>query len=273
MPSISSPSITSPSSPVIKKNESSQTPVKEETKTTSPTETGLSKTLTASSLSSINSLISGGSLSSLLENEATTDSMSSLLSISNLITGKTDINSLLKQNTTSSALSLTESTPSSILLNQIVKQLSSLNEELELIKKENSQLSQQISDNEGKQTIPQEVNTGRLLRFSVNGYSVLDTCKTIYFSTPDEDGSFLCTADREYYADGVTRKETFYMLFTRTGKNSYDAAVSVIQDYLNEFSFVYQLSQKKSISAQRTGNLVSIIIDEPVWKLDLLITL
>lgn len=272
MPSVSSPSITSPSSPVIKKNESSQTPVKEETKTTSPTETGLSKTLTASSLSSINSLISGGSLSSLLEDEANTDSMSSLLSISNLITGKTDINSLLKQDSSSSA-SHSDSASSSLLLKQILAQLSSLNEELALIKKENTQLSQQLAHNEEIKTFAQTENPAKILRFSVNGYSVLDTCKTIYFSIPDEDGSFLCTADREYYADGNTRKETFYMLFTRTGKNSYDAAVSVIQDYLNEFSFVYQLSQKKSISAQRTGNLVSIIIDEPVWKLDLLITL
>lgn len=274
MPSVSSPSITSPSAPVLKRNESTQTSAKDEKKKDSEDGEDLSKALTASSLSSINSLISNGTLSSLAEDESNADNMSSLLSISNLISGKTDINSLLKQNTSSSALSLAESTPSSILLNQIVKQLSSLNEELELIKKkENSQLSQQISVNEEKRTVPQEVKTGRLLRFSVNGYSVLDTCKTIYFSTPDEDGSFLCTADREYYADGVTRKETFYMLFTRSGKNSYDASVSVIQDYLNEYSFVYQLSQRTSITAVKTGSLISITIDEPVWKLDFLISL
>lgn len=266
MPTVSSPSITSPSSPVIKRTETPQTSEqgqsnnaadKDGAKNSSKTGTDLSKTVTASSLINLNSLITNGTLSSLLEDGANTNSTSSLLSLSNLISGKTDINSLLNQNT---AAPLADTSASSVLLNKIINQLTSLQEELDKIKKENKNSALQI-------------NTAKILRFSVNGYDILATCKTVYFSIPDKDGSFLCTADREYYANGIIRKETFYMLFSSDGKNNFNVAARVMQDYLNEYSFVYQLSQKSGVRAQKTGNLITIMIDDPVWKLDLLINL
>lgn len=63
------------------------------------------------------------------------------------------------------------------------------------------------------------------------------------------------------------------MLFSSDGKNNFNVAARVMQDYLNEYSFVYQLSQKSGVRAQKTGNLITIMIDDPVWKLDLLINL
>lgn len=273
MPSVSSPTISPPSAPVIRQNES--TPSKKgdaESKKSESAKTDAaaqSKTLTASSLINLNSLIAGGSLSSLNEDN-NTNSMNSLLSLSNLITGKSDINDIISNSQTGTLTSSASSNTSLIILNQILEQLSQLNEELEQLKKENSTLSQTEQTQLHSEKTESRI---KLLRFSVNGYSVLDTCKTIYFSTPDRDGSFLCTADREYYADGILRKETFYMLFTSIGNNVYNTAVKVVQDYLHEYSFVYQLAQKENLQAVRTGNLMSLIIDEKNWKMDFLIDL
>ena len=54
---------------------------------------------------------------------------------------------------------------------------------------------------------------------------------------------------------------------------NYHAAAAVTQDYLNEYSFLYQLSQRENLSAMRTGNLVTMRTTDPDWKLELLIDL
>ena len=117
----------------------------------------------------------------------------------------------------------------------------------------------------------------RLIRFSVNGYDVLRTCRTIYISDVQEDGTFLVTGDRKYASDGKTRSETFHLLFKKdqntSGLQNYHAAAAVTQDYLNEYSFLYQLSQRENLSAVRTGNLVTMRTTDPDWKLELLIDL
>lgn len=122
-----------------------------------------------------------------------------------------------------------------------------------------------------------EKASSRILRFSVNDYDILKTCGKIYISDIQHDGSFLVTGDRRYLSDGKQRKETFHMLFKNSmGENSatrYTAAASVTQDYLNEFSFLYQLSNRKDMSALRTGNLVTMRTADPDWKLELLIDL
>ncbi len=116
-----------------------------------------------------------------------------------------------------------------------------------------------------------------LLRFTVNGYDVLRTCRTVYISDVQQDGTFLVTGDRRYLSDGKTRTETFHMLFKTSADSadqaSYDAATAVSQDYFNPNSFMYQLSQRKNLSALRTGNLVTMRTDDPTWKLELLIDL
>lgn len=116
-----------------------------------------------------------------------------------------------------------------------------------------------------------------LLRFTVNGYDVLRTCRTVYISDVQQDGTFLVTGDRRYLSDGKPRTETFHMLFKTTADSadqaSYDAATAVSQDYFNPNSFMYQLSQRKNLNALRTGNLVTMRTDDPTWKLELLIDL
>ena len=120
-------------------------------------------------------------------------------------------------------------------------------------------------------------NRSRLLRFAVNGYNVLRTCRTVYISDVQDDGTFLVTGDRRYMSDGRTRSETFHILFkTKPDSTSvceYDAATAVTQDSYNPNSFVYQLSKRRNLMASRTGNLVSMRTEDPDWRLELLIDL
>ncbi len=117
----------------------------------------------------------------------------------------------------------------------------------------------------------------RILRFSVNGYDILKTCKKIYISDVQLDGSFLVTGDRNYSSDGKERTETFHLLF-KTSPNednsaNYSAAAAVTQDYLNENSFLYQLSKREKMNAFRVGNFLTMRTDDPDWKMEFLIDL
>ncbi len=116
-----------------------------------------------------------------------------------------------------------------------------------------------------------------ILRFTVNGYNILQTCRTVYISDIQDDGTFLVTGDRKYMSDGKPRTETFHMLFrTKCDSPSYDSyeeAASVTQDSYNPNSFLYQLSLRKNMKASRVGNLVSMRTDDSDWKLELLIDL
>ena len=120
-------------------------------------------------------------------------------------------------------------------------------------------------------------NKSRLLRFAVNGYNVLRTCRTVYISDVQDDETFLVTGDRRYMSDGKTRSETFHILFKTKPESTavceYDAATAVTQDSYNPNSFVYQLSKRRNMMASRTGNLVSMRTEDPDWRLELLIDL
>lgn len=116
----------------------------------------------------------------------------------------------------------------------------------------------------------------KVLRFCVNGYDILKTCKKIYISNVQQDGTFLVTGDRRYASDGKSRTETFHLLFISAPQKNgcnYTASAAVTQDYLNEYSFLYQLSQLQEVNALRTGNLVTMRTEQPDWKLELLIDL
>ena len=103
----------------------------------------------------------------------------------------------------------------------------------------------------------------------------MDTCRTVYFSKKDYDGSFLLTGDRRYTSDNKSRDETFYFLFKTDGNcgtsAGYNVEPQVVQDYKNEYSFLYQLSKKHNLKAEKTGNLVSLRCTEPAWNFDLLL--
>lgn len=181
-----------------------------------------------------------------------------------------DINSMIF-----SLSSSDNSQETKILLNKILA-------EIEKIKDKSSQdnskkKTAEVSAAPAKEEKLPEKAKARLLRFSVNGYDILRTCRKIYISEVQLDGTFLITGDRVYSSDGKNRTETFHILFktspNENGTLNYKAAANVTQDYLNENSFLYQLSKFESLPAMRVGNLVSMRTEDPNWKLELLIDL
>lgn len=181
-----------------------------------------------------------------------------------------DINSMIF-----SLSSSDNSQETKILLNKILAEIEKIKDNSD---KENSnKKSPEVSTASAKEEKLPEKAKARLLRFSVNGYDILRTCRKIYISEVQLDGTFLVTGDRVYSSDGKNRAETFHILFksspSENGSSNYKATANVTQDYLNENSFLYQLSKFESLPAMRVGNFVSMRTEEPNWKLELLIDL
>ena len=170
---------------------------------------------------------------------------------------------------------------SKIMLEKILAELESLKEKT-LAKEENTDLSYSAEKNKEISQTAEEKNPSasakkRVLRFMVNGYDILKTCRTIYISDMERDGTFLLTGDRLYESDGKSRTETFHILFrqkgTQTLQDNYSAVAAVSQDYLNEYSFLYQMAKRQSLAANRTGNFISMRTTDPDWKMEFLLDL
>ena len=54
-------------------------------------------------------------------------------------------------------------------------------------------------------------------RFVINNYDLLKACNAVYFSNPENDGSFLLTGDCKMLYNNQTLSETFYMFFKSNG--------------------------------------------------------
>ena len=162
-----------------------------------------------------------------------------------------------------------------ILLNKILAEIEKIKDESG--KENENKKTFEVSAASAKEEKLPEKSKARLLRFSVNGYDILRTCRKIYISEVQLDGTFLVTGDRVYSSDGKNRTETFHILFksspSESGSSNYKAAANVTQDFLNENSFLYQLSKFENLPAMRVGNFVSMRTEEPNWKLELLIDL
>lgn len=185
-----------------------------------------------------------------------------------------NVNGVLENVLEKNSLSKTSSSETDDLLKQVLS-------EMEEIKKISAQSSSQPVETQSVSSTTSAATTqgsgSRLLRFKVNGYDILRTCRTVFISDVQDDGSFLVTGDRRYQSDGSTRTETFHLLFKSdsgaNGIKNYNAAAAVTQDYLNENSFLYQMSQREDLQAVRTGNLITMRTTDPVWKLEMLIDL
>lgn len=142
--------------------------------------------------------------------------------------------------------------------------------ELDNVKKQNAEA---VKSNE-EQPLASSARPG-ILRFIVNGYDVLSSCRAVYFSDVGKDGTFLLTGDRTYTANGQKRMETFYLLFRPAGNagfsTQYKVECSVVQDYTNTNSFMYRLASLGNLNAVKTGNLVSLRTSDQNCRADLLI--
>lgn len=205
---------------------------------------------------------------SLLSKKGLLDQLGSLLG--------TESSSLTNADSISNLYSVKTVNGSSDKLTNLIKQMEELKRE-----QAEAELASVTSSNvpvtETSVTAVLKKTPSRLLRFSVNGYDVLRTCRTVYISDVQNDGTFLVTGDRRYMSDGKARSETFHMLFTvsdqKTNGWGYNATTAVTQDEFNQYSFLYELSQRADIGATRTGNFVTMRTDDPDWRLELLIDL
>ena len=204
-------------------------------------------------------------------------SMESLGLLSSGVLGGRDLSTLAAKSLGSTAGS---GATDSLLLQQILTQLTELKEQVakQTAATPAAQTVSAQTTSAVTETYTQEAKAGhKILRFVVNGYDVLSTCRDIYFSTQEADGSFLLTGDRKYQSSGVSRSETFHLLFrakgSKEGITTYAVTPAVTQDYTNEYSFLYQLSERKNLTAEQTGNFISMRVNEPQWKMDLLLSL
>lgn len=217
-----------------------------------------SNLLTAGDLSNLSGLGLFGTVSNLLSNSRGLNSSNSK-SGANLYQNIAGENFLINQNSSDSKI-----------LEKILSELS----ELKSSNTENGVLRSENKDgfSNAAKTEP------KILRFNVNGYDVLSTCKKIYFSEQESDGTFLLTGDRKYFSENKSRSETFYFFFNSKGSDGgitkYKVTPAVSQDSENKYSFLYGLTQKNELEAERTGNLITLRAnDGSGWKMDLLISM
>ena len=186
-------------------------------------------------------------------------------------------NSNLQNQLLSAQKTVTANTVDSTTLKQILSELTELKNQMNNSgeKSENASLSDKSAGENTFSNITKK--EPKILRFIVNGYDILSTCKKIYFSELETDGTFLLTGDRKYLSENKARNETFYFYFhaqgTDKGITKYAVTPAVSQDYENQYSYLYQLTQKNSLIADRTGNLVTLRVNDGVWKMDLLLSL
>lgn len=135
------------------------------------------------------------------------------------------------------------------LLKKILEELEGLKAS---VKNQTSSMQGQTSAN----------SSSSILRFMINASDMLPFCKTVFFSKPESDGTFLLTGDCKYAINGKPQTETFHLFFRATGtKNSsttYSVTCAVFQSQKNTNSALYKLSETAEFNAFKTGKLVSL---------------
>lgn len=234
----------------------------ENTNTTSTTYAATEKNSDNSNLSNVLTAqtISGlGGLSSL------TDTLSALTASQNASSYLPALSQL-----TGTTLSQTDSNAT---LESILKELQKLSQKETSQQNSTQKVVTTDTWDNSSQTEPQS----KLLRFRVNNTDILDTCQTIYFSQPEENGLFLLTGDRSYYIDNRPYEETFYFLFTPAlddkGVFYYEVEGDIMQNAPITGSKLYPLTEKPSLIARKTGNLIALKYNAENWNLDILIDL
>lgn len=215
-----------------------------------------------SSGTELSSLLSAGDLNSLA-------SMGSLTNLSSLLGNNASLlSSASSAATANGGRYLTATTTAdSKVLQQILSELSLLKEEVGAQKSLNAAYRRNLSKGP------------RILRFLAGGTDILSTCREVFFSTRESDGTFLLTGDRTYTSasEAAPRTETFYLLFKATGctagKTTYTVTPSLSQSKADTSSALSFLSSASSFSASRTGNLVTLRGKAGETQVDLLLSL
>lgn len=205
-------------------------------------------------------------------NDNADDIVSTLMNNSSILSAS-DITSLYDSgmfNNLSSLSGTTAASSTNVLLQQVLTSL----EELKTQQKNASPVQRQQLENAQEDSQNFKQREPQILRFRINGYDIKDSLTTVFFSEPEADGTFLLTGDRRYFTNQKSRTETFYLMFKAVKSNgsvtTFDVQPSIVQDALNENSFVYKFSKIKNLKAEKTGNLVVLHADDGL-KVDLLL--
>ncbi len=175
-----------------------------------------------------------------------------------------------------SSKNLTLDAQNSIYLQQILSELEDLKNTT--LKTGNFGVSAQnasiFAQNEALKTTQKNQS---ILRFLVNGQNLRPACKTVFFSEPQIDGTFLLTGDCKYQLNGKNLSETFYILFkadgATNGSNKFTATTALSQTEKNTSSYLYKISQLGELYAYKTGNLVTLKAEKDGTNLDLLLSM
>lgn len=275
MPTISEPTLSSPtiSNPTTSGTSSSQSTNKSEgaksstnTSKSTTSKTSSKSTTTAAGLTAANLLgLSGGASGDLLSSLLNTTGNSSLATGTNAISGMAN-------------------PASTTLLNEIVKKLETLQKTVDSMNGTTASSTTKTTKTTNTASTSTTSTTnkmlassdkGRVVRFRINGYDILNSLTAVYFSDRNDDGSFIFTADRTYTADRTTKQETVYMLFSHPAKTSphYEIASTVMQDTENRNSFLYRFSEQSPLSARLTGNTITMLSNKQNFKCELVIEL
>jgi len=116
-----------------------------------------------------------------------------------------------------------------------------------------------------------------ILRFLVNGQNLRPACKTVFFSDPQVDGTFLLTGDCKYQLNGKNLSETFYILFkadgATNGSNKFTTTMALSQTEKNNSSYLYKICQLGELCAYKTGTLITLKAEKDGTNLDLLLSM
>lgn len=273
MPSVSSPSMLeiggTPYMP--RRNTSSGNSTGTQDNSQSPQDVKSSAAGLALSAESISSLGGLEALASLTGNSNLSSYASAVSGISSL-NGNESLSEALQaitQKSTSEESSASTLKETSNTLSQILEQLQVIAEKTEALPAPERVYTEDTSATSD--------SSSKILRFQVNGSDILGSCRTVYFSKPEDSGLFLLTGDRVFYIDSKKHIETFYFLFkpqvSKDGFFFYNVESELSQDAITSGSKLFKLSNNPEITARRTGNLVSLRYSEADWKLDMLIDL
>ena len=254
-----------PQSSNSKQSSQTETDTSDTAENTNTTSTTYAATEENSDNSNLSNVLTAQTISGLGGLSSLTDTLSALTSSQNASSYLPALSQL-----TGTTLSQTDSNAT---LKSILKELQKLSQ------KETSQQNstQKVVTTDTWDNSSQTESQSKLLRFRVNNTDILNTCQTIYFSQPEENGLFLLTGDRSYYIDNRPYEETFYFLFTPAlddkGVFYYEVEGDIMQNAPITGSKLYPLTEKPSLIARKTGNLIALKYNAKNWNLDILIDL
>lgn len=257
MPEISSPTISSPTTSGINKQ---QTPNK--SNSTSNNNSSNTKSNSNSNSNTKNTSTTSQSLNlsaaSLLQLSNSSSSLSSLGNLNSLLSGS-GINSLSNTNNSST-----------LILNQILEQLNNIQSELSDIKNSTDYTQNKNSQNTTtNNNISNSLNN--ILKFKINGINILPSITNVFFSKQENDGSLLVSFDRTYFINSQKFDETLYLFFRNVGNNIYEVALSLSQIPLNENSLFYKLKNYSVYESTKSSNCYLINFSRKDLSIELLL--